>query len=67
MKNVSIRRQPKKRSRARTFDELETAFYNLVQKHNILSKEHRDLQTKHNKLVSIVGDIDVHTQRSYGL
>jgi len=44
MKN--IRRQLKKRSRAQDFDELEQAFFGLVQKHNILVKEHRALEKK---------------------
>ena len=44
MKN--FRRQPKKRSRARTFDELETAFYGLVLKHNQLSQSHMALERK---------------------
>jgi len=42
MKN--IRRQLKKRTRAQDFDELEQAFFGLVQKHNILVKEHRKLE-----------------------
>ena len=37
MKN--FRRQLKKRSRAQTFDELETAFYDLVKNHNSLVKK----------------------------
>ena len=44
MKNV--RRQLKKRTRAQNFDELEAAFFGLVQKHNILVKEHRELEQK---------------------
>jgi len=44
MKNV--RRKLKKRSRAQNFGELEEAFFGLVQKHNILVKEHRKLEQK---------------------
>ena len=69
MKNV--RRQPKKRSRARTFDELEYAFYDLVQKHNLLNESHRELQKRHNTLGKSVRrnniDIDRCASRSYGI
>jgi len=56
MKN--FRRQPKKRSRARTFDELESAFYGLVLKHNQLLQSHRKLELNVAFLESKVNDLE---------
>ena len=58
MKN--FRRKLIKRSRAQNFVELEKAFYDLVLKHNILSKSHRHLQRS-------VNSINNNQPRYYGL
>lgn len=54
MKN--FRRKMKKNTRAKTFDELEKAFFDLAQKHNILYNSHRRLEQKLKNLNRDIAD-----------
>ena len=47
-----VRRKLKKRNRAHNFDELETSFFGLVQKHNDLVKAHSILRQRFDQEVA---------------
>ncbi len=51
-----VRRKNKKNHRAKNFDELEEAFFNLVQKHNILSRDFRILQAEVVRQDKVIND-----------